>query len=84
MLENATRICEAKFGTLFRFDGNAFHLAAQVGTPLELAEFQRRRGPFQPEPGTQLDRVIRTKQVSDTADYAAEAVPGPAVSLGGA
>ena len=24
MLENATRICEAKFGTLFRFDGRAF------------------------------------------------------------
>jgi GAF domain-containing protein len=34
MLENATRICEAKFGTLFRFDGNMFHVAAQVGTPL--------------------------------------------------
>ena len=28
MLENATRICEAKFGTLLRFDGKAFHLAA--------------------------------------------------------
>jgi two-component system NtrC family sensor kinase len=39
MLENATRICEAKFGTLFRFDGKKFHVAAQVGTPLELAEF---------------------------------------------
>src|ERR1700726_2469867 len=25
MLENATRICEAKFGSLFRFDGEAFH-----------------------------------------------------------
>ena len=24
MLENALRICEAKFGTLFRFDGKAF------------------------------------------------------------
>jgi transcriptional regulator with GAF, ATPase, and Fis domain len=41
MLENATRICEAKFGTLFRFDGNMFHVAAQVGTPLELAEAAR-------------------------------------------
>ena len=29
MLENALRICEAKFGTLFRFDGKAFHRAAE-------------------------------------------------------
>ena len=25
MLENATRICEAKFGTLYRYEGGAFH-----------------------------------------------------------
>ena len=75
MLENATRICEAKFGTLARFDGNAFHFAAEVGTPPELAEFQRRRGPFQAQPGSRLDAVMRTKQVSHTADAAAAAVP---------
>jgi signal transduction histidine kinase len=85
ILENATRICEAKFGTLFRFDGNMFHVAAQVGTPLELAEFHRRRGSFQPGPDTPfLDRVRRTKQVSHTADEAAEAVFGPSAKLGGA
>ena len=38
MLENATRICEAKFGVVFSFDGNKCHFAAQVGTPPELAE----------------------------------------------
>ena len=84
MLENATRICEAKFGTLFRFDGKVFHPAAQVGTPPELFEFYRQRGPFLPEPHTQLDRVMRTKQVNHTADYAAEAFPGTAARLGGA
>src|SRR5580700_12078994 len=84
MLENATRICEAKFGTLFRFDGQIYHLAAQFGTPPEFAELQRRRGPFQTEPGTQLDLARRTKRVSHTADYAAEAVPGNAAKLGGA
>jgi len=85
MLKNATRICEAKFGTLFRFDGNMFHVAAQVGTPLELAEFQRRRGSFKPGPDTPfLDRVMRTKQVSHTADEAAESVSGPSAKLGGA
>ena len=84
MLENATRICEAKFGTLFRFDGKMFHLAAQVGTPPELAEFQRRRGPFEATAGTGLEHVMRTKQVRHSADNAADTVPGLATKLGGA
>ena len=84
MLENATRICEAKFGALFRFDGEAFHLAADVHTPLEYAEFLRRRGPFKPIPGSQGDRVLQSKRVNHTADYASEVVPSPAATLGGA
>jgi GAF domain-containing protein len=84
MLENAVRICEAKFGELFRFDGHAFHFAAEVGTPTELIEFQRQRGPFQPEPGTHLNRAIRTKQVSHSADTAAEAVLIAPAKYGGA
>src|SRR5262249_51448879 len=34
--------------------------------------------------GSQLDRVIRTKQVSHTADYTGETVVGVAARLGGA
>ena len=33
MLENATRICEAKFGTLFLYEGDAFRSAAFHGAP---------------------------------------------------
>jgi GAF domain-containing protein len=86
MLENAVRICEAKFGTLYRFDDQAFDFAASVGTPPEFREFLRRRGRFQPAPGAEpfLERVMRTKQVSHTADEAAEAVSGPSAKLGGA
>src|SRR6516165_8603558 len=84
MLENATRICEAKFGTLFRFDGKNFHPAAQFNTPTALREVQTRRGPFQPPSGSLLERVMRTKRVSRTADYVAEAVSGPAATFGGA
>jgi len=84
MLVNATRICEAKFGTLFRFEGDAFHFAAEVGTPTDLADLNRTRGPFQPEPGTLLDHCMRTKQVSRTADYTAEPVLATAAKLGGA
>jgi GAF domain-containing protein len=82
MLESATRICTAKFGTLYRFDGEAFHLAAQFGMPPALAEFQRLRGRFQPSPGGHLDRVMRTKRASQTADIAAEAVLEPPARFG--
>jgi GAF domain-containing protein len=84
MLEKATRICEAKFGTLFLYDGNAFQFAADVGAPREYTEFQTRRGAFQTTPGSQLDQVLRTNRVTHTADYAAEPVLGVSGRLGGA
>ena len=84
MLENATRLCDAKFGMVFRFDGDAFVLAAEVGTPPAFAEYSKRRGPFKPVQGSHLDRVMRTKEVSHTADYAAEGIVAPPVKLGGA
>jgi signal transduction histidine kinase len=84
MLENAVRICDAKFGTLFRHDGNALHLAAQFGTPPEFAEYQRRRGPFRPTAGSINNRVFKTKQVAHSADYSAEPNHGNAAKLGGA
>ena len=85
MLQNAVRICEAKFGTLFRYDGNLFHRAAGIGTPPALVEFQKQRGPFRPEPGEGLlGRVFHTREVAHTVDYAAEANPGPPARLGGA
>jgi two-component system NtrC family sensor kinase len=84
MLENAVRICDAKFGTLFRYDGEVLHLAAGTGTPPTLAQFQRQRGPFRPEAGSLHDRVLQTKQVAHSTDYAAEPNPGNAAKLGGA
>ncbi|HTP92980.1 MAG TPA: GAF domain-containing protein, partial [Xanthobacteraceae bacterium] len=84
MLQNAIRICDAKFGNLLRFDGNAFRLAAGVGVPPEFAEFHRQNETFQPVPGSPLDRAMRTKRVSHTADDAAEALPSPPARLAGA
>src|SRR5262249_578785 len=84
MLENALRVCEAKFGLLFRFDGRRFHPAAGVGTPPEYAEFIKQRGAFTPVPSSRLDDVMRTKQVSHSVDHAADAIAGPAARLGGA
>ena len=84
MLENAVRICDAKFGTIFRYDGKLLHLAAGIGTPPALAEFQTRRGAFRPIPGALHDHVLQTRQVSHSADNAAELKPGMAAKLGGA
>ncbi|MGB7101077.1 MAG: GAF domain-containing protein, partial [Xanthobacteraceae bacterium] len=84
MLESATRICEAKFGLLFRYDGEMLEFVAEMGTPPGLAEFVRQRGPFRPNPNTLLARVIRTKKVSETQDYAADAPSSPPVKFGGA
>ena len=84
MLENATRVCDAKFGTLIRFDGEYCHVAAQVATPPEYAEYNRRRGPYKPTPGGLLDSVIRTKREHHTADATADVVPAASATLGGA
>ncbi|MFZ1148395.1 MAG: GAF domain-containing protein, partial [Xanthobacteraceae bacterium] len=84
MLANATRICEAKFGTLFRFDGKTFHPVAQFNTPAALLEAQKRRARFEATARTPIDYVMRTKQVFQSADNAAEPVPGLAAKLAGA
>ena len=84
MLENATRVCDAKFGTLIRFDGEYCHVAAQVSTPPEYAEYNRQRGPYKPTPGGLLDSVIRTKREHHTADATADVVPAASATLGGA
>jgi class 3 adenylate cyclase/putative methionine-R-sulfoxide reductase with GAF domain len=84
MLANATRICEAKFGIIFQFDGERFRCMAEVGSPPVFVEFLKQQGSFQPLKGSHLDRIMRTKQVSHTADYAAEGIPSPPVKFGGA
>jgi hypothetical protein len=45
MLENAVRICDAKFGNIYRWDGEALHMLASHNTPPAFAE-DRRRSPY--------------------------------------
>src|SRR6202035_3226285 len=49
ILENAARICDAKFGNIYLGDGDAFRLVAAHNTPLAFAA-SRRAGPFRPKP----------------------------------
>ena len=73
MLENATRICGAKFGNLCLYQDGALHMAAAHNTPPALVE-ARQRMPFQADARTPAGRVIKTKQVVHIADLMAEKV----------
>ena len=85
MLANAVRICEAKFGVLFRYHGSEFFAAAWVGVPPAYEQDLRRRGSFRPEVGVPLDRLLKTRELIHTADELAEPnSPSPAAKFGGA
>src|SRR5262245_20036804 len=84
MLTNAVRICEAKFGVLFRYDGNVFQPAATPGVPPAYAEFLQERGSFRPTPGVPIHRLVQTEELIHITDDAAEQYPGPAGKYGGA
>ena len=84
MLENSVRICEAKFGQMFLYEGDKVRWVAAVGVPTALIEFDERRGNFQPSPGGGLDRVMRTKQVIHIADVTSVDPSYPPAKLGGA
>ena len=71
MLENAARICGAKFGNIHRWDGDALHLVATHNTPTGFAEF-RRRSPIRSGPENVVGRTIATKTAVHVADLAAE------------
>ena len=73
MLENAVRICDAKFGNIHRRDGETLHLMATHNTPPAFAEY-RRRSLWRPNPITAVGRTIATKTVVHIADIAAEEV----------
>ncbi len=67
MLENATRICEAQFGTMYRYDGDAFHVTAMHNAPPAF-EATRRRAPIRPPQGSALAHTAATKQIAHIHD----------------
>jgi hypothetical protein len=67
MLANATRICEAKFGNLYLYEGGALRVVASHNVPPAFAQ-ARKRGPFHPHPSSPLSEVISPgrRRCSDT------------------
>jgi GAF domain-containing protein len=84
ILENATRICDAKFGILCSYDGNLFKYAAARNAPPTFLDYLLQRGSFLPRPGTALDRLLKTRDVVHHADVSVEDVPSDSARLAGA
>jgi GAF domain-containing protein len=90
MLENAVRICEAKFGFMNRYDGDTWKVAAVHGAALAYTEYLQQQGYQRPGPETVVARIASTNQIVHIADLAAsrgyaerDPVLVAAVELGG-
>src|SRR5262249_8073755 len=68
MLENAVRICEAKFGTMVLREGDAFRTVALHNAPPAYAELRRRDPVIHPHQQSVLFRAVATRQVVHIAD----------------
>jgi signal transduction histidine kinase/putative methionine-R-sulfoxide reductase with GAF domain len=71
MLANATRLCEANFGILYRYDGSVFRVEALQDTVPAYGEYLRREPP-RPDPRNALGRLFHTKQPVHITDITAE------------
>jgi class 3 adenylate cyclase len=67
MLEKAVRICDAKFGNIYRWDGKALHVIATHNTPHAFVEGLR-RAPYRPNPKAPIGHMVTTKMVVHVAD----------------
>jgi two-component system, NtrC family, sensor kinase len=67
MLKNAARICEARYGVLYLYDGQHFSLATHIGAGSKLVELMK-RGPITPHPSTILGRIARSKEAIEIED----------------
>jgi adenylate cyclase len=68
ILANATRICEAKFATLYLCDADAFRVVAMHNAPPAYAEVRKREPLIRPPPDSVLGRVSANKDVVHIAD----------------
>jgi len=84
MLEQATHICDAKFGIVFRYEGGLFHPAATLDLPPALADFMIKQGAFPPKPGQLFGCLCESKTVINVVDRATDPEPSPSFRFGGA
>jgi two-component system, NtrC family, sensor kinase len=72
MLEKAVRICDFKFGAVYRCDEGIWRLVETHNLPPAYSKV-RRYAPFRPSPKSFLGRMFATKRIVQVADLAADA-----------
>ncbi|HEY7248797.1 MAG TPA: GAF domain-containing protein, partial [Xanthobacteraceae bacterium] len=83
LLTNATRICEAAFGSMLQAEGDMFRRVALHNAPQAFAEFHNRAPLVDPRKTSDLRRVVETKQLIQVADAATEYPDGPIAKYAG-
>ena len=84
MLENAVRICAARFGSLVFFEGDAYRRAALYNAPAAFLE-QQAKNPVRPLSASPfLSRMAGTKEVVQVTDMLVEQPEEAIVKFGGA
>jgi GAF domain-containing protein len=68
ILVNATRICEAKFGLLYRSEGDVLRTVAMHGAPPALVKERQRDPIVRPAPATGLGQALAARQPVQIAD----------------
>ena len=71
MLQNAVRICDAKFGHLWLREGDALRIGATHGAPSAFVDYLRNEPIYRPKPKTGLGELMRAKKTFHLADVAA-------------
>ena len=84
MLENATRICEATFGSMVLYDGDSFHRVAMHNAPPAFAKFNETAAPIRTHGNPTLTRLVKTKQAVHVADLAIDGPDEPIAKYAGA
>src|SRR5262249_52761392 len=84
ILENATRICEATFGSMLLRDGDGFRRAALHNAPPQFEEFIENAPILRRGMAPSVDRAVDTGQVSHTLDAAVEEPNAPIARYAGA
>jgi signal transduction histidine kinase len=71
VLANATRLCEAKFGTLYLCEGEGFRAVAMHNAPPAYVEARTRTRIVHPHPQSTPPRAVKTRQAIQIVDVTA-------------
>jgi class 3 adenylate cyclase len=86
ILENATRLCDAINGGLFKYENGEIDPVVLRNAPEALAEHLRSRGKIKPRPGSTAERIVTSKDVLHIKDILKDpdGTSNPAAKYGGA